>query len=458
MASAFLDRVSNKALGELLIEKGALSQQQIDEALDLSRQQGIRLGEALISLGYITRDALGYAIGEQYGLRPMELQPSMVDEELVRQFDFQLLSEHTMLPLIMLHNELVVVVSDPNDQEGLLKLAKLWPKHTITPQLGAADQIRRCLEEVRPNNTVSLPLTTEFTQPVARVIPRFTEIPDPQTAEFIEWLIGLAANNARRDVMFRDMNGQLQVSLTPASQGSSSSEAILEEVGSWPRVTVSQIRSNILQRALPLEHTRGQAAKWAYSISHRGNLYDFLILMPISQGDATVRIRALAHETDSSVSEELPSIPLSPNLEAGKYTVVLYDESVSLERSLAQFMEDNAENHSFLVFQQSTRCLFKRGISYPAPFANLVTAAQAAAATCVIIDHPVEYREAIRLLTSTYPPPAVLVCAPLPSREGGSGSLSPDVEELIKRQDAQSVRLMESQEPESHKISSRGID
>jgi len=458
MASAFLDRVSNKALGELLVEKGALSQQQIDEALDIARQRGIRLGEALISLGYISRDALGYAIGEQYGLRPMELQPSMVDQELVRQFDFQLLSEHTMLPLIMLHNELVVVVSDPNDQQGLLELSKLWPKHTITPQLGAADQIRRCLEEVRPQNRISLP-PEPVGQPIARVIPRFAEIPDPQAPEFVEWLIGLAANNARRDVMLRDMNGHLQVSLTPAaSSPAGNPQAALEEIGTWADMTTTQIRATILQRALPLEHTRGQAARWAYSITHRGNLYDFLILMPILQGDATLRIRALAHETEGPVPEEMPSVPLSPNLEAGKYTVVLYDESVSLERSLAQFMEDNAENHSFLIFQQSTRCLFKRGTSYPAPFANLVTAAQAAAATCVIIDHPVEYREAIRLLTSTYPPPAVLVCAPLPSHEGGSGSLSPDVEELIKRQDAQSVRLMDNPESTSQKISSRGID
>src|SRR5690349_5100374 len=116
MAGAFLDRVSNKALGQLLVEKGALTSAQVEEALNVSKAEGIRLGEALVSLGYISRDALGYAIGEQYGLKPMELHPSMVDPELVSQFDPDLLRNHLMLPLIQIGDELVVVVSDPNDQ------------------------------------------------------------------------------------------------------------------------------------------------------------------------------------------------------------------------------------------------------------------------------------------------------------------------------------------------------
>src|SRR5688500_18811447 len=107
MPGRFLDRVSNKALGEMLIEKGTLSTTQVDEALQVSREKGIRLGEALVLLGYITRDALGYAIGEQYGLQPMELQPSMIDHELISRFDHNLLSAHSMLPLIEIGDQMV---------------------------------------------------------------------------------------------------------------------------------------------------------------------------------------------------------------------------------------------------------------------------------------------------------------------------------------------------------------
>ncbi len=469
MAGSFLDRVSNMALGELLVEKGALSEAQVGEALDFSRSRGVRLGEALVALGYISRDALGYAIGEQYGLKPMELQPSMVDADLVSRFDFDLLSAHTMLPLIQLEQELVVVVSDPNNQEGLVELARRFPNLTITPQLGAAAQIRRCLDGVRPRDSdagqrsamVQPPeprREAHATSEVARTLPFFKSVPDPASPEFADWLVGLAATHKDRDVLVRDLGGVMQVCLTPSAAqphdsgdaSSPDSDALMDvghtEIGRWPGGSAAAIRDMILQRATPLEHTRDQAARWSYSVKHGGHRFDFLILMPIVHKDAVLLIRALTHLDDSSDSDaaaggEFSAVPMILDLQAGKYTVVLYDASESLEQALAYLMDEKASEHSFVVAQYVTRCVFPHAQAYPAPFANMVTAAQAMAATCVIFDHPVEYREAVRLLTSTFPPPAVLVCAPLPSHESGAGTLAPDVEELISRQGAQSVRL-----------------
>jgi hypothetical protein len=356
-----------------------------------------------------------------------------------------------MLPLIMLGNDLVVVVSDPNDQLGLIELARILPNYTITPQLGAADQIRRCLEAVRPqveNNSDRTPPTAETT--AARGLPYFKEIPAPDTQQFLEWLLGLAVTHPRQDVLIRDIGDSMQVSLTPER---AATNAALTQMGSWTDHSTTTLRHSILQRARPLEHTRGQAARWAYSMNYEDRMYDFLILLPISHSAPAIFIRALHHSIN--IPENAASdVPLAPSLEAGKYTVILYDESVSLEKSLAQFISENSDNHTFVISQLATRAVFDNALAYPAPFGNMVTAVQAAAGTCAIFDHPVEYREAIRLLTSTYPPPAVLVCAPLPSYEGGAGSLSPDVEELITRQGAQSVRLMDTQ-PENLTPSSR---
>ncbi len=443
MPSRFLDRVSNKALGEMLIEKGALSPAQVDEALEVSREKGVRLGEALVLLGYITRDALGYAIGEQYGLQPMELQPSMVDTELVSRFDHSLLSAHTMLPLIEIGNEMVVVVSDPNDQQGLAEFARILPQHNITPQLGTAEQIQRCLQAVKPESEESAAQekTTGPTQPrTALELRAFDEVPDFDSPELVEYLLSVAASNPCRDVILREIKDDLQLSLGPSCrQPGDSPEAALTHMATWTGLRVADVRHVLLQRAGLLEHTRGQAARWKAPVALDGKVYDILILMPILGNTSMVQLRALQH-LDLEESELL-SVPLAPDLEAGKYTVVLYDEAVPLERALAQFMEENAASHTFVVCQLATRCVFPHAQSYPAPYVNMVTAVQAASATCAIIDHPVEYRDATRLLTSTYPPPAVLVCAPMPSHEGGAGSLSPDVEELMARQGAQSVRL-----------------
>ena len=48
MGSLFLDRVSNKALGQVLVEKGTLTVSQLDHALQVARDSGTRLGQALV--------------------------------------------------------------------------------------------------------------------------------------------------------------------------------------------------------------------------------------------------------------------------------------------------------------------------------------------------------------------------------------------------------------------------
>lgn len=45
---------SLRLLGNLLIEKGKITKEQLDEALEYQKQKGIRLGVALAELGYIT--------------------------------------------------------------------------------------------------------------------------------------------------------------------------------------------------------------------------------------------------------------------------------------------------------------------------------------------------------------------------------------------------------------------
>src|SRR5690606_3639230 len=136
--------------------------------------------------------------------------------------------------------------------------------------------------------------------------------------------------------------------------GDSAPEAGLKQLGVWPELQVADVRHGLLQRAKVLEHTRGQAARWKSAVMLEGKAFDILILMPILDAASMMIIRALQH-LDDTYADGI-GIPGSPDLQAGQYTVVLYDEAVPLERALAQFMDDNAANHTFVVCQLATRC------------------------------------------------------------------------------------------------------
>lgn len=148
MNQGYLDKVSNKALGELFLDKGIITDPQLTEALQYSKVHNLRLGGALIQLGYISEDMLSFVLAEQYGVLPIEIQPSMVDAKLVRKFPMEYLTKNHILPLVLFDNTLVVVISDPNSQARVENLRRYLPGVELKVQFAGEEIIRQCLNHV----------------------------------------------------------------------------------------------------------------------------------------------------------------------------------------------------------------------------------------------------------------------------------------------------------------------
>jgi hypothetical protein len=57
---------AKRRLGDIFVERGLITDEQLREALDQQRATGNKLGEILVELGFITRVALAGVIGEQW--------------------------------------------------------------------------------------------------------------------------------------------------------------------------------------------------------------------------------------------------------------------------------------------------------------------------------------------------------------------------------------------------------
>ncbi|PKO16975.1 hypothetical protein CVU37_09195 [candidate division BRC1 bacterium HGW-BRC1-1] len=147
VSGPFFDRMNPKTLGLLLQEGGIITAAQCETGLEHARQHGVKLGEALVALGYARPEEITHVLGNQFGLKPLDLTVEMVDEELVKRFPAELLQAHCMMPLVSHGQWLVVAVRDPNDSEGLEQLARLTPGLRLAPQIADARQIRRCLAQ-----------------------------------------------------------------------------------------------------------------------------------------------------------------------------------------------------------------------------------------------------------------------------------------------------------------------
>jgi len=118
-------------LGELLVNCGAVQQKQVDDALALQKITKRKLGEIMLGLGYVDSQMLTQKLGDQAGIPFMELQPEILDKNLIRSFPFMLLYQNNVLPLYEIDDKIHVAIGDPTNQKGVNELKKLTNKEIV---------------------------------------------------------------------------------------------------------------------------------------------------------------------------------------------------------------------------------------------------------------------------------------------------------------------------------------
>jgi general secretion pathway protein E/type IV pilus assembly protein PilB len=110
-------------IGNILLKKGLLNPQQVDEARQLSN--GKRLDQIVIDLGYVSETDSLKAISEELGMDFVDLKNYQVDGELLAQFPTQAIFRHSLLPLSRSNGQVVIATGDPFDLEALDELSSL---------------------------------------------------------------------------------------------------------------------------------------------------------------------------------------------------------------------------------------------------------------------------------------------------------------------------------------------
>jgi len=102
-----------KRLGELLLEAGLITQEQLDEALKEEARGGKRIGEILVDLGYLTESDIYGAVGEQLGVPYVSLSYYSVDPDVIDTVPEQVARQHKIIPLFKVRDSLTLGMADP---------------------------------------------------------------------------------------------------------------------------------------------------------------------------------------------------------------------------------------------------------------------------------------------------------------------------------------------------------
>src|SRR5687768_1693120 len=131
-------------VGQLLVESGFITQDQLEHALVYQKENGSRIGEALRALKLCGETEIVRVLSEQDGLRFVDLEETPPMGQAVRLVPQDIALEYSLIPVRLEGGRLLVAAGDPNDlriDETLGKLTGL----DIVVAAAAPSQLRTAL-------------------------------------------------------------------------------------------------------------------------------------------------------------------------------------------------------------------------------------------------------------------------------------------------------------------------
>lgn len=106
-------KVYKERLGDILISKGYINNEQLEDAFEKQKENGGLLGSILYNEGYITKEQLFSALEEQTGVPYFDLQDAEIPEEILRLVDRRIAHLYKIIPIKVENDLLYVAIHDP---------------------------------------------------------------------------------------------------------------------------------------------------------------------------------------------------------------------------------------------------------------------------------------------------------------------------------------------------------
>lgn len=134
-------------LGDLLVAAGAITDEELQEAIAYQKEKGIKLGQALVEMDLISQDLLNLTISQQLGIDYIELAACKLEEEVLRLIPEKEVIRYRAIPIEIDENNpnvLKVAMSDPMDIIAIDDLGILTNMQ-IEPLLTTEDEITEAI-------------------------------------------------------------------------------------------------------------------------------------------------------------------------------------------------------------------------------------------------------------------------------------------------------------------------
>jgi type II secretory ATPase GspE/PulE/Tfp pilus assembly ATPase PilB-like protein len=132
-------------LGQTLLADGSITPAQLEQALAQQRSSGALLGEILLSLNFITEEALARALAREAGVAFQAINGVAPDPAIVKLVPEAFARQHLLVPIAVKNGIVEILQANPFDVLALDDLQRLVAR-PIAVSCGTAQNIRNLIE------------------------------------------------------------------------------------------------------------------------------------------------------------------------------------------------------------------------------------------------------------------------------------------------------------------------
>ncbi|AGB41727.1 type II secretory pathway, ATPase PulE/Tfp pilus assembly pathway, ATPase PilB [Halobacteroides halobius DSM 5150] len=138
--------IKKKRLGDILVEAGFITEEELNEALKRQKNTEQRLGNILKRMGLVTDESVMEALEFQLGIPRLDLKQMIIDPEVINMIPKSLAERHKAIPVKQKDNALTVAMADPLDILAIDDI-RIKTNCEVIPGISSEEEIQNAINQ-----------------------------------------------------------------------------------------------------------------------------------------------------------------------------------------------------------------------------------------------------------------------------------------------------------------------
>ena len=139
-------KITNKHLGELLIERGIINREQLNMAISYQQQKGGLIGEVLVELKFASEEDIAQALTCQYGFPYLPLSNYEIDEAIIKSIPENVCRQFCLILIDKIGKSLTLAMANPLNVQAVEDV-ELITGCSVQTFVSTATDIKMCINK-----------------------------------------------------------------------------------------------------------------------------------------------------------------------------------------------------------------------------------------------------------------------------------------------------------------------